>query len=174
VAVLLTTGGVAAADDGDAEVAAPKRDWATISFSPLHLALPMLEAEAEVQATPHVGAGLILGGGRATDSSKTVTGTAYEAGLQLNWYAFAPFSGAHLGLEGMYLRLSDVMDDPFAHASGLSVGAYVGYKLQTGAGFALVAQLGVQYVAATGATSTRTIGDSDVAPLLNLNAGWSF
>jgi hypothetical protein len=174
VMVVLLGRGVAAAQEAKTEPAANERSTATISVSPVHLYYRMVEAEAELKAAPHVGLGLILGGGRASDPNETVTGTAYEAGLQINWYALAPFRGLHLGVESISLKISDVMDDPFAHASGFSVGSYVGYKLQSEEGLSLIAQAGVQYIAATGASSTQMIDDHVVAPLLNLNVGWSF
>ena len=171
---LLTVARSAAAQEGDPEATADKTNIATVSVSPLHLYIGMVEATSELNARPHLGLGLILGAGRASDVNNTVTGTAYEAGLQINWYPFAAFSGAHLGVEGTYVTIGDVMEDPHAEVTGLSVGSFVGYKLQTDAGLALIAQGGVQYIEATGHTSTQLIRDSAVAPLLNLNAGWSF
>ncbi|HEY5921701.1 MAG TPA: hypothetical protein VIV11_08520 [Kofleriaceae bacterium] len=164
VIAILTTSGVAAAEG----------EKVTLSWSPIHLVLPVVEVEVEYNLAPNLGAGLILGAGRVTSTDGTVTATAYEVGGQFNYYFMRPFSGLHGGVEAVYLTVGDVEQDSSVTANGLTVGPYVGYKVQTAIGFAFIAQLGVQYLAVKAESSTAMASQKELAPLLNLNIGWSF
>lgn len=146
----------------------------SITWSPIHLVLPVVELEGEYNAAPHIGAGLIAGAGRVTNDDETVTATAIEVGAQANYYFLDRFSGLHAGVEGIYLHLGDVQQDTTVSGAGLSIGPYAGYKLMTSIGFTFVAQLGVSYLAVSAKSSTQTKSDSKISPLLNLNVGWSF
>lgn len=146
----------------------------TVTWSPIHLVLPVVELTGEYNVAPHMGAGVILGAGRVTNDDETVTATAIEAGAQFNYYFLDRFSGLHAGLEGIYLHLGDVEQDTTASGAGFAVGPYAGYKVMTSIGFTFVAQLGISYLAISAKTSTQTSSDSKFSPLLNLNIGWSF
>lgn len=146
----------------------------TVTWSPIHLVLPVVELTGEYNVAPHMGAAAILGAGRVSNEDDTVTATAIEVGAQFNYYLLARFSGLHAGLEGIYLNLGDVEQDTTASAAGFAVGPYAGYKLMTSIGFTFVAQLGVSYLAFNAKTSTQTSSESKFSPLLNLNIGWSF
>ena len=182
VIVIMASGKLASAqgDTAGPQPAAPESPKSfTLSWSPLHLALPLIELEGEYNVAPHMGAGVILGGGRVTSTSSTgpsITATAYEVGAQFNYYIMHAFDGLHVGLEGMYLTLGDVMQDSSVTAEGLAIGPYVGYKLQTSIGFAFIAQLGAQYAVAQAESSSSGAMASakKLYPLLNLNVGWSF
>jgi len=178
VVIAIMASGKLAAAQGDAGAPQPAPAETgpsfTLSWSPAHLVLPLIELEGEYNVAPHMGAGLILGGGRI--SSNGITATAYEAGAQFNYYFMHGFDGLHVGVEGLYLTLGDVMQDSSVTAAGLSIGPYAGYKLQTSFGFAFIAQLGVGYLAAKAESSSSSAMASNrsVYPLLNLNVGWSF
>jgi len=132
----------------------------------------VIEVAGEYNVMPHAGATLILGAGRV--SSNGITATAYEVGGQLNYYFLEQFDGLHAGVEVLYLTLGDVEQDNTVTAEGLSIGPYVGYKLQTNLGFAFIAQLGASYLAVRGESSTQMASEERFAVLLNLNIGWSF
>jgi hypothetical protein len=152
----------------------PPGHGVAISFSPVHLAFPILEVTGEVKVAPHIGAGVTLGGGRVSSADKTVTASAYEAGGQLNYYFMDAFEGLHAGGEVLYLKVGDVAQDLSATAEGLSLGPYVGYKVDTSIGFTFVIQGGVAFAAYRAKNSSNTMTDKNVFPLLNLNLGWSF
>jgi hypothetical protein len=162
---------------GDSVQAAPPVDAgpsASLTFSPLHLALPLVEVTAEYNVARHTGIAVIGGVGKVT--SGNVTASAYEAGGQLNYYLLRNFSGLHAGVEAMYMHLDNVNIDSSVTAGGLSIGPYLGYKVAASFGLTLIAQLGVDFLAAKASStmSTQTVHDRTVFPLLNLNLGWSF
>jgi hypothetical protein len=162
--VLIALGGVAAAEG----------ERATVSWSPAHLVLPLVEMEAEFNVVPNMGLGLIAGVGSVSDASNTISATAYELGAQANYYFMKPFSGLHAGVEGLYLTMGDVVQDSSVSGEGLSIGPYIGYKLVTSIGFTFVAQGGVAYLAMKAQSSSSMTTDKTIYPLLNLNIGWSF
>ena len=173
VVAIMCSAGVAVAE-GEQAAASGKNEFATVSWSPAHLMLPMVELEAEVNVVPHVGIGVIAGFGRVSDEMKTVTATAYELGGQASYYFMRPFSGLHGGVEAMYMTVGDIAQDSTLSGEGLSLGGYVGYKLLTSIGFTFVAQGGVAYLAVKAESSTATAMEKRVYPLINLNIGWSF
>ena len=146
----------------------------SVTFSPVHLVLPMAEVEIEGRVAPHLGVAAIGGIGRIT--SNNITATAYEAGVQGNYYFLRDFAGLHAGVEVMYLSLGDVDVDSSVTADGFTAGPYVGYKGVFSFGLTLTAQLGVDFVVAHAKSSTtqQMASEKTVLPLLNLNAGWSF
>jgi hypothetical protein len=146
----------------------------SVTWSPIHLALPVVELEGEYNVAPNMGVGLILGAGRVSDSMDTVTATAYEVGGQFNYYFMNRFDGLHGGAELLYITAGDVEQDSSITATGLSAAGYVGYKLMTSIGFTFVAQGGVAYYVAQAESSTAMAEQKKVYPLINLNIGWSF
>jgi hypothetical protein len=172
---ILCSGGVAAAQgDQVAAQAEPDDEQVTVSWSPVHLALPVVELEGEYRVVPHIGVGVIAGVGRVSDSSNMITATAYEIGGQFNYYFMKPFSGLHGGVEALYLTVGDVAQDSSVTADGLSLGGFVGYKLLTSFGFTFVAQGGAAYLAVNAKSSSTMATDKRLYPLINLNIGWSF
>jgi hypothetical protein len=159
----------------------------SITLSPIHLALPMVELTGEYAVQRKVGAAGIVGVGQVTveDSlGSESTFTALELGAQGHYYALGDFDhGLQLGLEALYLYVSGDSDSDSSVSgtgAGLALGPYVGYKFAASFGLTFNAQAGVQYLvvkadaedADTGETAED--GDSEVIPLLNLNVGWSF
>ncbi|HEU0029813.1 MAG TPA: hypothetical protein VFQ53_04205 [Kofleriaceae bacterium] len=146
----------------------------SVTASPLHLVLPVVELAVEVKPMPKVGVQVIGGAGRVTDRDTMISATATEIGGQLNYYVMRDFSGLHVGAEVLYLHLSDVDIDVTASGAGLAAGPFVGYKVLTGAGFTFVAQLGAEFGLIRAKSSSAMAEDKKVIPLLNLNLGWSF
>lgn len=147
---------------------------ASLTWSPAHLILPMVELTGEFKMMPHFGISVIGGVGSVTDSMTKVSGRALEGGGQLNWYPLRDFAGLDVGIEALYLSIDDVNVDSAATAAGLAIGPFVGYKAMFPIGLTLVAQVGVEAIAAHAKSSSAMADQKDVIPLLNLNAGWSF
>jgi hypothetical protein len=146
----------------------------SISWSPVHLVLPVVEIEGEFSPAPHIGVGVILGAGRVSNADDTVTATAIEGGAQFNYYFMHKFSGLHAGAEVVYLHAGDVEQDATLSGAGISAGPYAGYKVLTSFGFTFVAQLGVQVVYISAENTVDMKSETKFSPLLNLNVGWSF
>ncbi len=159
----------------------------SITFSPLHLFMPIFELTVEAKISPHFGAALIGGYGSVTledeiDGSE-ITLTSYEIGGQVVGYPIHDFDSLQLGIEGLWVHvdLPETQTDTATISgtgAGFAVGPFVGYKLITSPGFTFFGQLGAQYIAVT--AEARADGESSrdresrIIPLLNLNAGWSF
>jgi hypothetical protein len=146
----------------------------SVTWSPAHLVLPLVELTAEFTPMRHWGLSVIGGYGSVTDNMSKVSGRAIEAGGQINYYPLRDFAGLDLGVEALYLSLDDVNVDSSATAAGLAIGPFVGYKALFPIGLTLVAQLGFEVVAVKGESSTSMAKENGFIPLLNLNAGWSF
>lgn len=171
LAVAMTSGGVALAQPY-AMPLTPTGPVASITFSPVHLALPMIELMGEFRPAEHVGVAAIGGLGRVSGSG--ISATATEIGGQFNYYFMHPFWGLHGGVEAIYLHLSDVDVDVTASAAGLTIGPYVGWKYISAIGFTFDGQLGVDFLTTSAKTSNSSTSERRVFPLLNLNIGWSF
>lgn len=173
---------VAEADDGH---------MLSITVSPIHLFMPVVEITGEYRLSPKLGVAGILGGGQYTQETKagdTViaedTFTVFEAGAQVRYYVFGDFEhGMQIGAELIYMHLAgDNLQDTNVSGSGagLAVGPFIGYKIATDLGFTFDAQLGYEFVAVQAEASDSDTGesgsdsDSQGIPLLNLNVGWSF
>jgi hypothetical protein len=173
---MVCSGGLAAAqgEQPPGVIAVDSEQKISITWSPIHLVLPVVELEGEYNVAPNMGVGVIFGAGRVSDEANTITATAYEVGGQFNYYFLRPFSGLHGGAEVLYLSAGDIEQDMSVTATGLSVAGYVGYKVMTSFGLTFVAQGGVAYYAVKAESSTAMANDKKVYPLINLNLGWSF
>ncbi len=156
----------------------------SLTVSPLHLVLPIVELTGEYAIMNDLSAALILGGGKITSEASGLvaeeTYTAYEVGAQGRYYLLGDFEhGMQVGAEALYLYLDrDGESSITVSGAGLALGPFIGYKIATHIGFTFDAQLGFQYMVAraeaTDGTNTAKGEDSDILPLLNLNVGWSF
>lgn len=160
----------------------------SLTFSPLHLFMPMLELTAEVRLARKFGVAALGGYGQITgerdpgDTREPLTATVYEIGAQARYYVFGSFDhGMQLGAEVLYLHLdADTTGSIVASGEGLAVGPFAGYKIATQFGFTFDGQLGIQYLAAraeahdTDTNDSAEASDSVWIPLLNVNVGWSF
>ncbi|MGZ3416872.1 MAG: hypothetical protein ACXWUG_16390 [Polyangiales bacterium] len=167
----------------------------SLTFSPIHLLMPIFEVTGEVAVTNKIGVAAIVGAGSVPVKTTTTTVgassiqtaettehySAWEVGGHFNYYVIGNFDhGMQLGVEGMYVHVATSNSDVRAvgTASGFAIGPYAGYKIATRIGFTFEGNLGVQYVAAranaTSGSQTATASGSSVIPLVNLNIGWSF
>lgn len=145
----------------------------SVTFSPIHLFLPVVELTAEVRLPVDLSVAAIGGYG------KHLGVTLWEAGAQGRYYLLGSFEhGMPLGVEVLYLGASDTVSGVDARASGLGVGPFVGYKFASDEGFTIDLAGGVQYVAfaavATDGSTTERASLNTWIPLINLNLGWSF
>src|SRR6185369_10478727 len=88
--------------DGAATVAedapAHPRRIVSLTISPLHLTLPVLELTGEYRALDKLGVAVIAGVGRYTDNN--LSAAAYEAGAQVRYYVVGDFRhGMQVGAE---------------------------------------------------------------------------
>jgi hypothetical protein len=164
--------------------APPPLPRVAITFSPLHLALPVFEVTGEFRLSDHLGLGLVAGYGsvKASDAGAAtdVTFDVFEAGTQLRYYVLGDFrSGMQIGAEALYLNVSGGKGSVSAVADGLAVGPFLGYKFTAVVGFTFDAQLGIERVGLAASAKNSSTGAganasaSDWIPLLNLNVGWS-
>jgi hypothetical protein len=152
----------------------PKPLHASVTFSPIHLILPAAELTLEVAVDPKFGVAAIgaIGSVQPVGSNDRVF--VYEVGVSPRYYVVGNFrQGVELGAEALYVHAS--ADNQFSgstlKAEGLALGPYAGYKWVSSFGLTLEAQLGVSYFVIRGDVSDDT---SRVAPILNLQVGWSF
>jgi hypothetical protein len=161
----------------------PEHD-VSLTFSPLHLFLPVLEVTGEFRIHKIMGIAAIGGIGSISieNAGPDVPSHAavYELGGQYRVYPIGSFEhGMQLGVEALYLHVSVENATVSGFGSGLALGPFVGYKIITSVGFTFDAQLGVEFLAVKaqvqdngGQTASAT--DKATIPLLNLNIGWSF
>ena len=150
----------------------------SITISPVHLFLPVVEATVEGRIGPRAGVAGIAGYGAISSGSNDFT--VIEGGGQLNYYLLGDFDdGMQIGVEALYTKLDGGDGSVTGFGNGLAVGPYVGYKTTTDGGFTFNAQLGAEYLAISASASESDTGDSAsasetaVIALLNLNIGWS-
>jgi hypothetical protein len=187
VALVLLLPATAAAQAGSApsgvvEAGHPRRVL-SVTFSPLHLVLPVFEVTAEVRALDELGIAAVLGGGRvseeATATDPALSAPVVEVGLQARYYLLGDFRhGLQLGAEALYIYVSDDVETVSATVHGLSAGPFLGYKYTADVGFTFDGQVGFQRLGLSGeasdGTQVVTEQQSDWSLLLNLNVGWSF
>jgi len=151
----------------------PRRVF-SLTISPIHLFLPVVELTGEARVHDKVGVALIGGAGKYTDPNISgISATVYEAGGQVRVYVIGDFRhGMEVGGEVLYVHLND--DRVALSGEGLAVGPFLGYKIMIDAGFTFDAQVGFEHISAQASTGTSTANDRSIIPLLNLNVGWSF
>ena len=149
------------------------------SFSPTHLALPVVEIAFEQRFNEAVSLTVIGGIGQVSDA--LYTASVFEVGCQLRYYAVDDFAGFHMGFEALYLGIS--MDDGATvevAGQGLALGPLVGWKFVLDSGLTFDLQGGYQFLTMsaqgedTVTGETASDGQSDGVPLANINVGWSF
>jgi hypothetical protein len=124
-----------------------------VTFSPLHLFLPVIEGMGEAKITPKFSAAAIFGYGsialRSPFQDKRLQ--ALEAGAQVLFYPVGDFeNGMQLGVEALYATVSGEVgtltntSDVIVQANGqaLGVGGLIGYKYIAPIGFTLNLQGG--------------------------------
>jgi hypothetical protein len=159
----------------------------SLSFSPLHLILPVFELTAEARVGDYAGIALLGGVGSMTldfvDEEDDIAVLLWNVGAQVVAYPLEPFESLQLGVELQYVHAS--IDGELngrrvsGIGSGLAVGPLVGYKLIVDVGFTFFVQGGVAFIAIESDAEddqgeTASTDQKRVLPLLNLNLGWSF
>jgi len=159
----------------------------SLTFSPLHLFLPVFELTAEARVGDYCGIALLGGFGSATlefvdDENDEIDVVLWNVGAQVVAYPLEPFESLQLGVEVQYAHASVDGDldgqRVSAIGSGLAVGPLVGYKLLVDVGFTFFVQGGVAFIAIQAdaeddSGQTASAEEKRVLPLLNLNLGWS-
>lgn len=144
----------------------------SITLSPVHLVLPILEVTGEYRITDKFGLAAVLGAGRIKDGSSTFG--AFELGAQARYYVLGSFvHGMQLGAELMYVAVASDSQQ-MVNGQGLSTAPFVGYKIAANGGFTFDCQLGAAYTVIQANSGSSTVSGSGWARFLNLNVGWSF
>jgi hypothetical protein len=173
VALVLAPG--AAAAQAPYPQPAPPARAASLTISPVHLILPMLELAGEANLGDRVGVALIAGAGSAKLEDGDGRVTIYALGGSARIYPFDAFEGVHAGVEAIFVRGTTDAPGATVIGDGVSIGAFAGYKWIHGSGFTLEGQLGIQAIGVAASSSEGDTAESrDYGPLLNLNVGWSF
>ena len=148
----------------------------SVTFSPIHLLLPVLELQGEFKLSPQMSTSAILGFGKASDDAGTIDATVFEIGGQFTYYLVGDFDhGMQLGAEVLFLYLSDENATPGGvFGGGLSIGPYIGYKIAADFGLTFMAQVGASFVAVAASGNGTTESADMIGPLVNVNLGWSF
>lgn len=177
--------------DGEGSVAhAPEQTrMMSVTISPLHLIMPIVEVTAEFKAHETVGLAALGGWGKMTQHDEVLGDINYdvwEVGGQLRYYALGDFDhGLQVGAEVLYVNVtSEDIETSTGTVSGVgdgvAVGPFLGYKIATELGFTFDGQLGVARMGIgaeaknEGTGQTESEESSEWGPLLNLNVGWSF
>src|SRR5689334_6585475 len=117
----------ASAHDVEADADAPPK-LVSITFSPAHLVMPVVEVTAEVSATDKLGLAVVGGGGTAKNDA--VEASVMEVGGSLRYYLVGDFQhGMQVGAEVLYLHASADVGEVSAVASGVAWGPFIGYKI---------------------------------------------
>ena len=156
----------------------------SLTFSPLHLLLPLFELQGEYALSRHVGVALIAGIGSVstTTSGDSESGTSFfvwEIGAKVAGYLVGDFEeGLQVGAEALYLNVSAEASDDFSSGSvfgnGFSLSPFIGYKIIADFGLTFEAQLGPAIIFASAESDTESASEVVIGPMLNLNLGWSF
>ena len=141
----------------------------TISISPIHLAMPVVELMGEFAIKPEMGVAVIGGLGSYHDFS------VFEIGGQLNLYLIGDFDqGMQGGIELLYASVSGSIEEVSGIGQGLSVGPYLGYKGAFSFGLSIDFQFGIAVIIPTAEDNSSSTSDKGLYPFLNFNVGWSF
>ncbi len=161
----------------------PQHD-VSLTFSPLHLLLPVVEVTGEIRLDKIMSVAAIAGFGSVSiDNAQPDLpshASVYEFGGHYRFYPIGSFEhGMQLGVEVLYLHVSAETASVSGFGTGLAVGPFAGYKIIASGGFTFDAQLGVEFLAVkaeaqdSGGQSASATQKATI-PLLNLNIGWSF
>jgi len=168
--IVVSLGSISA---GHADTKLEDDRFLSVTISPIHLIVPMVELTGEYKLREDMGLAGVVGAG-------TLSGVLLgEVGAQFRYYAVGSFvHGMQFGLEVLYAFGGLSSQGVTAVASGLSIGPFIGYKVMANIGFTFEIQLGatfnvVQAQASSGGTS-QTAGNQNFGLLLNINVGWSF
>jgi hypothetical protein len=172
-----------ASPDASGEPALSDLPSFSLTFSPIHVFLPVMEVTGELAIGDHIGLAAIVGGGAITveRGGSEETFDVFELGAQFRYYPVGDFDhGMQVGFETLFVHVSGEFEDEgiTGTGSGLSVGPFIGYKyiLPFGLTFDVQAGIAVDGIAARASNDvgSEEANEVHVSPLLNLNVGWSF
>jgi hypothetical protein len=156
----------------------------SLTISPFHLALPVLELTGEYALSQDFGLAAIGGFGKITQKNsldKNVAIPVLELGGQLDYYAVGSFRhGMQVGAEFLWIKVSPPKDQGVTLAgNGLALGPLLGYKWAARFGLTFMVQGGYEFLfaqsKATDASGRELEASTDSGLILfNANAGWSF
>ncbi len=163
----------------------PEIPFASITFSPLHLILPVFEVTAEFRVHPDIGVAAILGGGTIgphLDPDDVLESPfVFEGGARFAWYAVGSFKhGMQVGLETLFAHISTSGKDISGFGRGLGITPFLGYKIAADSGFTFECQMGPVFGFVFAEATESSTGDSasasdtSIGLNINLNIGWSF
>jgi hypothetical protein len=169
--------GVSRADDLSVSAKAPEKlPSVAVTFSPFHLALPMVEMTAEVRLADKVGIAFIGGVGSVREMGVPDRIKVFEGGASARYYVHGTFrTGLEVGAEALYVHAATNAYNIEVKGAGLGLSPFAGYKWTHSSGLTLEGQLGISYITARGSADTGEMNQrSDWGPLLNLQLGYSF
>lgn len=156
----------------------------SLTISPFHLVLPVLEVTGEYALSQDLGVAGIAGYGKITETNslgKDVDIPVLELGGQVDYYAIGSFRhGMQLGAELLWIKVDPPKDEGVTvAANGLAVGPLIGYKWAARFGLTFMVQSGWEFLFAQ-AKATNSAGQEIESSanggtlLFNANMGWSF
>lgn len=156
-----------------AHAAEPYDHEVSITFSPVHLLLPLGEVTGEFRLHDRIGVAATLGAGKPEGL------TTLEAGVSGRFYPVGDFDhGMQLGLETQVVEMWGEVSGVEASGSGFTAGPFIGYKIAARFGLTFEIQTGAQYqyasARATDGTNSASDSQTSLGFLLNLQLGWSF
>ena len=156
----------------------------SLTISPVHLILPIVEFTGEYALSRDFGIAAIGGYGSIqvkNSASKDIKLPVLELGAQAAYYALGSFRhGMQVGGELLWIKVSPPKDEGVTvAANGVAVGPFLGYKFISSFGLTVFVQGGYEFLfaqaKATDATGKEIEASADGGlPLLNINLGWSF
>lgn len=169
-AVALMTSARSARAQSPSDVDAPAElPVFSITVSPIHLILPLLEVTGELRLADKVGAAGIFGVG----SSAGVA--LIEVGGQGRYYLLGNFRrGLMLGGEVLFVAGSRADPGGITRGGGLQLGPFIGYKWISRVGFTFDTQFGLTFYVIRANNSSNSVETGGTGILINLNFGWSF
>ncbi len=152
------------------EIAEERVRWFSLTFSPIHLALPFVEVTGEFRVGEDLGIAAIAGAGDIKAKETDQRYKVYELGAQARYYVYGDFTrGFDVGIEAIYLAAYDETGSAIIRGEGVTVGGYGGYKRVLN-GVTIDLQLGAQVLA----VRTATEQESKAGALVNVNFGYTF
>ena len=168
-----------AASNEPATVSDDVQHRVSITVSPIHLILPIVEVTGEFRVADKVGVAGIAGAGTIPQANSSPPLFGLELGGQFRYYVLGSFiHGLQLGAELLLAHVRGSIGAATGAGTGISISPFLGYKIASNVGFTFDAQLGPSFNVAGASASqggqTASASNSGVGVLLNLNIGWSF
>ncbi len=179
--------GLATGAHADPKEKSPRRG--AVSLSPIHLAINVVELQAEVYLSPEFTIAVIFGSGSISQAlskkfvpelSEPIGVTEYRAQARYFYYGSSE-GGAYLGGQAMHLALETKSQNIDVDGRGPGFGVLAGYKWDW-SGFVLDINVGMAAMSLEGEAEGE-VGNMEVdaeasksftLPTVNANIGWAF